>query len=416
MTKKIAMLHYSGPPVIGGVEAVLQAHARQFVQAGLPTALIAGCGDESALPAGCEFIHIPELDSRHPGIVQMAASLEGGIVPPEFTEFTRRLTDELRPVVSRFDHLIVHNVFTKHFNLPLTAALFSLLDEGAAHGVIAWCHDLSWSSPTSRKKIHEGNPWNLLRSLRADVTYVAVSNQRKKEMMDTFSLPADRVRVIYNGIDSETLLGLSPEGSALITRLGLKEADIVLLMPVRVTRAKNIEYALDLLAAFKKDGYHPRLVVTGPPDPHDPESLAYLQELTALRRKMNLEQELRFVYESGPVPGEPYMIDQHLVAELLRSSDLMFMPSHHEGFGLPVLEAALIGIPVVTTAVPSAKEIAFEDAFVFSLNTSPDMLVEQLLNWMEENPQFRLRNRVKQEYTWEVIYQKDIRPLFGSVQ
>lgn len=413
MTKSIALLHYSAPPVIGGVEAVLQAHARLFVQAGLQTAFIGGRGEAAALPDRSEWIHVPEIDSRHPEILQASTMLEQGKVPPEFDELTRRLTDALRPIVSRFDHLIVHNVLTKHFNLPLTAALFNLLDEGAAHGVIAWTHDLTWSSSSSRSKVHEGYPWNLLRKPRSDVTYVAVSMQRKKELIDTFGLTTDRVRVVYNGIDTEMLLGLSPEGAALASRLGLEEADIVLLMPVRVTRAKNIEYALELLAAFKRDGYHPRMVVTGPPDPHDPESLAYLQELTALRKKMGLEQELRFVYESGPDPEKPYLIDQNMVAELLRASDMMFMPSHHEGFGLPVLEAGLVGVPIVTTAVPAAREIAFEDAFVFSLNTAPDMLVEQLLNWMEENPQFRLRNRIRHEFTWKAIFEQEIKPLLG---
>ncbi len=154
--------------------------------------------------------------------------------------------------------------------------------------------------------------------------------------------------------------------------------------------------------------------MTGPPDPHDPDSVAYFNELTALRKKMGLENELRFVYESGPEPGQPFQIEQRLVAELLRVSDVMFMPSHHEGFGLPVLEAGLVGIPVITTAVPAAREIALDDAFVFSLNTSPDLLVEQLLNWMEENPQFQLRNRVKRDFTWEAIFKRDIQPLVES--
>ena len=120
---------------------------------------------------------------------------------------------------------------------------------------------------------------------------------------------------------------------------------------------------------------------------------------------------MRFVYEAGPEPDQPFTIDQRMVGELMRMSDILFMPSHHEGFGLPVLEAGLIGIPVVTTAVPAAVEIALEDAFVFSLNTAPDMLVEQLLNWLEENAQFQLRSRIKREFTWDAIFKREILPL-----
>ncbi len=411
MTLKTALLHYAAPPVIGGVEAVLLAHARQFVQAGMPIAVIAGSGVTSALPEGCEFIQIPEMDTRHPEILQLSAALEHGQVPAEFEALTQRLTDALRPVVIRYDRLLVHNVLTKHFNLPLTAALFRLMDEGAARGVTTWCHDLTWSSPTSRNKVFDAYPWNLLRTARPDVSYVAVSMQRQKEAAETFGMPLDKVRVIYNGVDQQMLLGISPETSALADRLGIWDADLVVLMPVRVTRAKNIEYALEMMAAMKRSSCQARLVVTGPPDPHDAGGGSYYQELRVLRRRMDLEQELRFVYESGPDPAQPYQIDQSSVADLLRLSDLMFMPSHHEGFGMPVLEAGLAGVPVVTTAVPAALEIALEDAFVFSLNTSPDLLVEQLLNWIEENSQYQLRRRVRRDFTWKAIFQRDIKPL-----
>jgi hypothetical protein len=63
---------------------------------------------------------------------------------------------ETRSILRRFDHLIVHNVFTKHFNLPLTAALFELLDAQRIPHCIAWCHDFTWTSPHSRSKVHAG--------------------------------------------------------------------------------------------------------------------------------------------------------------------------------------------------------------------------------------------------------------------
>lgn len=415
MIFQTALLHYSSAPVIGGVEAVMLAQTRLMKKAGLPVTVITGNGDASSLPAGYELILIPELSTQHPEVAQVSAALERGQIPAEFEPLTQRLVAALRPVVARFDRLIVHNVLTKHFNLPLTAALFRLMDEGAARGVIAWCHDLSWSSSTSRSKVFNAYPWVLLRTARPEITYVAVSMQRKKEIIDTFWLPPEKVRVIYNGVELETLLGISPETAALAGQLGLWAAELVLLMPVRITRAKNIEYGLELMAALKRQGVHGRLVVTGPPDPHDPDISAYLAELLELRHRLGLEQELRFVYEAGAVPGQPFQIDQRTVAELLRLSDVMFMPSHHEGFGLPVLEAGLTGIPVVTTAVPAALEIALEDAFVFSLTTSADMLAAQLLNWLEENSQYQLRRRIRRDFTWDAIFQRQILPLLEGL-
>ena len=80
----------------------------------------------------------------------------------------------------------------------------------------------------------------------------------------------------------------------------LNEADLVLLMPVRITQAKNIEFALQVTASLKSKNIRPKLVVTGPPDPHDPEDMAYYQSLLELRQKLGVEREVRFVYSSGP--------------------------------------------------------------------------------------------------------------------
>jgi len=409
--KKTAILHYSAPPVIGGVESVVLAHVRLLVNAGIPVTVIAGAGDASSLPPGSEFIQVPLMDTNHPEILNAAVSLDQGQVPSDFAGLTQRLADDLRPIASGYDHLLVHNILTKHFNLPLTAALYQLMAEGSARRVTAWCHDLTWSSPTSRGKVFDAYPWNLLRTPVAGITYVAVSKQRQKETAETFGIPLEQVRVIYNGVEPDYILGISPETHALAVRLGLYAADLLLIMPVRVTRAKNIEYALELVAALKDSGNRVCLVVTGPPDPHDAVSMDYFEELRKKRHSMGLDADLRFVYEAGWPEGQPGMIGERTVYELLRLSDMMFMPSHHEGFGLPVLEAGLAGVPVVTSAVPAAREIALEDAFVFSLTTPADLLADQLINWLEDNPQMQLRRRIRREFTWETIFDRDIRPL-----
>jgi glycosyltransferase involved in cell wall biosynthesis len=406
-----AILHYAAPPVVGGVEAVIQAHARVFIQAGYPVTVIAGRGEGTALPSGADFVLIPEMDSQHPQVVQMSAMLEQGEVPPDFDGMVNQLIGSLTPTLSQFDNVIIHNVFTKHFNLPLTAALHLLLDADAIHHYIAWCHDFTWTSPSSRSEVHPGYPWDLLRTYRPDVTYVVVSQRRRRTLAALLGCSPEQIRVIYNGVAPDALLGLSPDGYDLVTRLGLLENDLVLLMPVRVTRAKNIEYGLQVVAALKAHGCRPKLIVTGPPDPHDAESMAYFQALQALRKQLDVEEEMRFVFESGPDPDQPYLIDEQVVGDLFRVSDVMFMPSHREGFGMPVLEAGLVGVPVVCTYVPAAEEIGDADVILFDAAEDPTHLARRILAWAEQSPVHRLRRRVRQNYTWRAIFHRDIKPL-----
>jgi glycosyltransferase involved in cell wall biosynthesis len=408
---KVAILHYSIPPVVGGVEAVIQAHTGLLLKAGFSVRLIAGIGEQAALPLGAEFIRIPEMDSRHPVISNLTRELNKGVVPASFDQLAVSLEKALTPALQFMDIVIIHNIFTKHFNLPLTAALTHLLDSGDIKNCIAWCHDFTWTSPHSRMNVHPGYPWDLLRTYRKDVTYVTISRYRQEELAGLYRCPTQRIHIIYDGVDPVDIYSLSEEGKHLIERLDLLDADLILLMPVRITQAKNIEFALRVITELKGGGMRPKLLVTGPPDPHDPADLQYYQSLLDLRRKLRVENEVRFVYESGPIPDQGYTIDRSVVRQLLRVCDVLFMPSHREGFGMPILEAGMVGMPIFTTSVPAAQEIGGGEVMRFSSTDPPEKVAGMILSWAKTNPTQLLRQRIRQNFTWPVIFRNDILPL-----
>jgi glycosyltransferase involved in cell wall biosynthesis len=415
-TSGTAILHYAAPPVVGGVEGVIEAHVRTFVQAGYPVTVIAGRGDGDVLPAGVEFIRIPQIDTQQPEIAEISSQLQAGTVPPAFTELADHLTETLIPKLDRFNTVIVHNAFTKRFNLPLTAALHRILDHDVVPHWIAWCHDIGWTSDHSLPNLHPGHPWDLLRTYRGDVTYVVVSKQRQRELADLLKCSAETIKVVYNGVDPALLLGLTDQGYGLIDRLDLLKSDLTMLMPVRVTQAKNIELALHVVAALKARDVDVKLVLTGPPDPHDEESMIYFRDLQRLRRELGVEDEMRFVFESGSDAEERLIVDMAVVADLFRVSDVVFMPSHREGFGMPVLEAGLVGKPIVCTHVPAAREIGGEDVMSIHPEGDPERIADQILSFVEETPVHRLRRRVRQGYTWKAIFERDIEPLLGGTR
>ncbi|MFL7891060.1 MAG: glycosyltransferase family 4 protein [Anaerolineales bacterium] len=412
--QKIGVLHYSAPPVIGGVEAVMKAHLNEFNRAGYSCTVIAGRGNADALPANTNFVEFPQIDSQHPEIIQINQDLENGKVPPSFEPLKTQLVERLDPILRDLDHLIIHNVFTKHFNLPLTGALHDLLDQNATLKRIAWCHDFTWTSPSSSSKVFPGYPWDLLRTMRTDCTYVAVSRERQQTLAGLFDCPLEEIELIYNGVDPIRTLGLSEQGMRLADELSLMKSDINLLMPVRVTRAKNIEFALHVVAALKDMGIKPMLLVTGPPDPHEIRSMEYYQTLKNLRTKLGVNDQMRFVFESGPDRDQPFMIDEQVVGDLYRISDVMFMPSHREGFGMPVLEAGLVGIPVLSREVPAATELAEKESLIFSEDSDASFVAAELVNMLERSPVARLRQRVRKQYTWQAIFEDRIQPLLQA--
>lgn len=409
--ERIGILHYTSAPVTGGVENIITEHARLFAEHGFPVTVISGHGEQGALPEGAKLALLPLLDSQHPQVLEINRDLEAGKVPPSFAGLSRLIERALKPVVAQVDHLFIHNVLFKHFNLPLTAALCQLIDSGDIPHIIAWAHDLSWTSAHSKNKLFPGYPWDLLRRYDPRITYVAISQQRQRETAELLGCKVDDVHVVYGGLDVSSVLGLTPEGEALIRRLGLFGDELVALMPVRITQAKNIETGMRVTAQLVSQGISAHLVVTGPPDPHDPESTLYFETLRALRSELGLEKRASFVYEEGPEPGQPYLIGSEVVGDLLRVSDLMLMPSWREGFGLPVLEAGLAGVPVFSTPIPAALEAGAQDIHLFAADADPEYIAGEILAWATSDPVHRLRRRVREQFTWEQIFQTQMLPL-----
>lgn len=405
----IGILHYTSPPVVGGVEAVILAHSVVLREAGCNVTVIAGRGDGSALPAGVQHILVPEIDSRHPHISTLGAALGQGQVPVGFEAAASALADQLGPLLATYDRVLVHNVFTKHFNLPLTAALHRLLD-GGMKNMIAWCHDFTFTSPHSASQVYPRYPWDLLSKYRPEMTYVTVSGARRVELARLLQVSQETIRVIYNGVDEAEILGLDGPGLELVHRLGLLDADLALLMPVRVTEAKNIEFALEVGAALKSAGLNLRIVLTGPPDPHDEGVMDYFHRLVEMRSRLDIEQEMRFVYEMGQ-PGEGLTIGQDVVAQLYRACDAVLMPSKREGFGMPILEAGLAGIPVFCTHFPAADEIGSEDVHFIEDGETPQETARRIIQWVESDNIHHLRATVRQAYTWRQIFRREIEPL-----
>lgn len=404
---KIAILHYAGPPVVGGVESTIFHHVRLFTRAGYPVEVIAGRGESVHPPAS--FNHIPEVDSRNEEVVEIGDQLARGRVTDQFFSLRDRLRERLRPILSADDVTIVHNVLTLHKNLPLTAALRCLLDEGLTSW-IAWCHDFAWQDPLYRPSLYPGYPWELLKEPWPGVRYVTVSESRRENLARLLGLPKDQIRAISPGIDVARFYKLEPLTQQLIEKLDLLQAGPVFLLPARITRRKNIEYAIRVLATVRSKLPEAQLIITGPPGPHNPKNIAYLSRLKDLADELQVDQQVHFLYECGE-DGHPLFIPDEVIADLYRLADLLIFPSRREGFGIPVLEAALARLPVFATDIPPIQESAGELFYSFDPDGDPSEAGASILSFLEADRSYQLRRRVLQKYSWQNILEKDLIPL-----
>jgi glycosyltransferase involved in cell wall biosynthesis len=380
---RVVLLHYTAQPVIGGVELVLAHQARLLAEQGHEVTVIAGRG---RAPGGrVRFVRLPRADTRHPQVLAAQAALDAGSVPPGFDALRDGLGDALAAVAGGHDVLVAHNVCSLHKNLPLTVALYRL-------------HQ-------SRPALHQGYPWDLLRRDWPSTTQVVVSALRRKELCDLLGVPPERVHVVPNGLDLQRFLKLDDRTMDLVARLDLLSAAPLLLLPVRITRRKNIELALRLLAELRLDFPQTVLVVTGPLGPHNPSNVKYYEKLLSLRHELGLDASAHLLAELS----SEYLPDS-VIADFYRLADALLLPSREEGFGIPILEAAVAGLPIFCADIPSLRELAGEQATYFDPDADPAEIASAMNGWLS-GPVYELRVRVRSGYTWQRLYRQHIEPL-----
>jgi glycosyltransferase involved in cell wall biosynthesis len=401
---KIALLHYSAPPVVGGVESVIGHHARLMTEAGHDVQVVAGRGGE--IDKRIRFVEIPLMDSRHPTVLSVKEQLDRGVIPKDFDEHVGQLTEALRGILMQTDCLIAHNVCSLNKNLILTAALKRISEQPRHPQLILWHHDLAWTTPRYRNELHDGYPWDLLCMAWNGVKQVTISEFRQHELADLMKIPDHEISVVPNGVDVLRFLKLEKSTSEFIDQFDLLNAFPILLLPVRITSRKNIELALQVLAELQKHYSQAKLVVTGPLGPHNAANREYFEKLLAMRKSLSLDDAACFLAERT----SDYLPDE-VISDFFKLADALFLPSREEGFGIPVLEAGLAGLPVFCADIPPLRDLGGTFVHYFSLEESPAQIAARIAEELSASPLFGLRVQVRSRYAWRQIYQQQIEPL-----
>lgn len=400
----IAIIHYASPPVVGGVESTIAHQAQGLAALGYPIRVISGQG--SPFDERIKTVINPLLGSRDERVLAVKQELDRGILSDAFEQLVNELEALLRQTLAGCEVCIVHNVHTMNKNLALTAALHRLMQPR----MIAWCHDLAWTNPQYLPELHTGYPWDLLCQVWTNTRYVTISEQRQHELAGLLNITPDTIPVVTPGVDVGQFLHWTETTRQLDTQLHLRDADLLLLLPARLTRRKNIALALHVVSELRKMTQQDcRLIVTGPPGPHNPANPSYLGELVALRRTLALEGAVHFLYELN----DPALIpDDSTLANLYQLADALFFPSLQEGFGIPILEAGIAGLPVFCADLPVFHESGHEDVIFFDAeHDSPNTIATLIAAHVKDNPRHRLKVRVRHHYRWDVIIPQQLVPL-----
>jgi starch synthase len=172
---------------------------------------------------------------------------------------------------------------------------------------------------------------------------VAVSGGMKKDVIKAYpSVDPDRIRVVYNGIDTE--LYQPDQATGVVERLGIDLNRPSVVFVGRITRQKGLPYLMRACRLLPPQAQI--VLLAGAPD--TPEIAAEVEQLAS---------ELRAGRDARGVIWVQEMLPKHEVIQVLTHATLFVCPSIYEPMGIVNLEAMACETAVVATATGGIPEV-----------------------------------------------------------
>ncbi len=184
-------------------------------------------------------------------------------------------------------------------------------------------------------------------SVRKAKHVITISESSKRDIVNFYKVPADKVTVTYIGYDTETFHPVTDQVQiqTVLDKYGFKQPYILYLgtLQPRKNIVRLIQAFKELIDQEKYANLGLKLVIVGK------KGWLY-QEILSEAKKLHIEDIVIFT---------GYVSDEEKPA--LLSGALMYcLPSLYEGFGIPVLEAMACGTPVVVSQISSLPEVVGE--------------------------------------------------------
>ena len=184
--------------------------------------------------------------------------------------------------------------------------------------------------------------WKFERACRIADKVIAVSECTKRDIVSFFSIPEEKIAVVYQGCHPQ-FQPIVPEEKKRKIRERYDLPNRFLLFVGSVESRKNVLLAVKALKQLAPDVH---LVVIGKATPYQKEVELYAQQ-SGLSRRLHIFNNFPFA-------------DLPAVYQL---ATVFVYPSYFEGFGIPIIEALSCGVPVVAATGSCLEEAGGPDSF-----------------------------------------------------
>lgn len=225
----------------------------------------------------------------------------------------------------------------------------------ASHPKITWVHIDVLNFPYTDKLFVKDEQINAYQKMDK---IICVSNDTQKMFQAKFPGFEKQLKVIYNPIDAQKIKSLAGEKDH-------SNDDVFEIIAVgRLTEQKRMDRLIRVVSRLKDEGKSLQLQIVGEGELRN--------DLTVLIEELNLEQEVELLgFQKNPF-------------KWMSQADILVLPSAAEGFGLVLVEAMVLGVPVVSTKTAGPEEILGENEFGLLCEQNEESIYKAVKKLMED--------------------------------
>jgi len=237
--------------------------------------------------------------------------------------------------------------------------------------------------------------WNTKSAAMKAQKIIAISENTKQDLVKLYGVKADKITVVHHGIEAQSseLRALSQNSKPYILCIG------------RIETKKNVQGILEAYKILKGKYKIPhKLILVGTPGYGYEKIKLQIRGLLEIR---NLDLDIK----------EVGYISNNEKQRLLAGADIFLFPSFYEGFGLPVLEAQVAGVPIVTSLGSCLPEIAGQGALFVNPHNSVE-IVQAVKRLIDDKV---LRDRLRQSgfenikrFSWEKCARETLKIIIAT--
>ena len=192
--------------------------------------------------------------------------------------------------------------------------------------------------------------------IRSSDKIITVSGAVMSDVMGRYCVQEERFTVVYNSVTPADRI-TPKERTEVRSRFGIPADSVLITNVARVIETKGQDVLITAFATVRRDHPNTHLMIVGPQKDR--------RYLNSLLRHIDVEGLTECVHLVGSQPGP----------ESIAASDLFALSSRREGFGIVLVEAALAGVPTVTTDAGGAPEVVLdgETGLVVPVDSAPAM-------------------------------------------